>query len=230
MCTAASWTYSCTSSEGFREGDDRSSQHVSETDMYRAAMDEIADATLVPSPESVIALIELVTALGWPDKDADQGSYFRQLGFYQGEGREGFQQGYGYSAGPDSLERLGGELVSTGLPVLHASWASYRGELYSINFFLYEGINGQDKSAVLGYRSLFSRLRSVYGPPADFTTRAFDEATSLWEVNGTSIEMYCFTQPTPVLQLGFSHKSRNAASKASMTNLNLPLSDARGSE
>ncbi|MGM7679834.1 hypothetical protein [Microbacterium sp. A94] len=178
-------------------------------------MDEMTDATLVPSPESVIALIELVTTLGWPDRDADQGSYFRQLGFHQGEGQEGFHRGYG------------GELVSTGLPVLHASWASHKGELFSINFFLYEGINGQDKSAALGYRSIFSRLRSVYGPPADITASEFDEASSVWEINGTTIEMYCFTRPSPVLQLGFSHKSRNAAFEASLTSLNLPLPGAR---
>lgn len=190
----------------------------------------MTDAALVPSPESVVALIEPVTTSGWPDTDADQGSYFHQLGFHQGEGQERFHQGYGYLAGPDSLARLVGELVSTGLPVLHASWASYKGELYYIGFFLYEGINSQDKSAVLGYRSIFSRLRSVYGPPTDASTGAFDEETSVWEVNGTAIEMHCFTRPSPVLQLGISHKSRNTASEVSLTSLNHPLPGATGSE
>lgn len=173
-------------------------------------MGEATEMTLVPRPESVLALIELVVTSGWPDRDADQAAYLRHLGFHQGEGQTGFQKGYGYVAGPDSSEVLGGELLSVDLAVSHASWASHKGELYFLNFFLYDG---QDNAAVLGYRFVYSQLVSMYGQPKDATVRPLDEATSFWEVNGTSIEMYCFTNPSAVLQLGLSHASRNAAAE-----------------
>lgn len=98
--------------------------------MYCDALEEATEATLVPNLKLIVALIERIVTLGWPDADDDQGDYFRQLGFHQGVGQEGFSQGYGYSPGPESAEYLGGELRSAGLAVSNASWASYKGGLF----------------------------------------------------------------------------------------------------
>lgn len=164
-----------------------------------------------------MALIEQIVTFGWPDREDDQSDYFRQLGFKQGEGQEGFRKGYGYSPGPEPGAELGGELSSGTLAVTDASWSSYKGELFSIGFFAYDFRDSHDKRAVLGYRSIYSQLLSLYGQPADETAHPFDEATCLWKANGTSIEMYCYTKPLPVLQLGFSHISRNTAYEARKT-------------
>lgn len=177
-------------------------------------MEDVTDMALVPNPESVLALIERLVTLGWPDREDDQTDYFRQLGFQQGEGQEGFQKGYGYSPGADPRADLGGELSTDDLAVTDASWSSYKGELFSINFFAYDFRDGHDKRAVLGYRSIYSQLLSLYGQPTDATAHPTDEATCEWKVNGTSIQMYCYTKPFPVLQLGFSHILRNTAYEA----------------
>ncbi|WP_104092471.1 hypothetical protein [Arthrobacter sp. GMC3] len=180
-------------------------------------MDEAVNMNLVPSPGKLVALIDEIVTSGWPDRDDDQADYLLRLGFHQGEGQEGFHKGYGYSPGPDSEADLGGELLSAGLAVTDASWSSYKGELFSIGFFVYDVRDSHDTGAVLGYRFIYSQLLSRYGQPADATVGPFDEATSYWEVDGTGVEMYCYTKPFPLLQLGFSHVSRNAAYEARLT-------------
>ena len=180
-------------------------------------MEDATDKRLVPNLESVVALIEQIVTLGWPDVDDDQAEYFGELGFQQRAGQQGFQKGYGYSPGPNAAADLGGELFSVELAVTDGSWSSYEGELFSINFFAYDVRDIHDKGAVLGYRFIYSQLLSRYGQPTDMTVRPFDEATSSWEVNGTSIEMYCYAKPFPLLQLGFSHISRNASYEADLT-------------
>jgi hypothetical protein len=180
-------------------------------------MDDSANTLLVPSPESVVQLIDQIVTLGWPDKEGDQAGYLRQLGFHQGEGQAGFQQG---SVDPTDLESaavLGGELLSSDLGVSNASWSSHDGELFSIGFFLYEGRNSRENGAIHGYHRIYSRLLSRYGQPADTTVRPSNEASSYWEVDGTSIEMYCYSNPSPLLQLGLGHILRNAASEAHMS-------------
>src|SRR3954454_17019382 len=84
-----------------------------------------------------------------------------------------------------------GVLQSVELDVSNATRASFNGELFSIGFFVYDGRNSREDGAVLGYRFIYERLLAKYGEPADATVRPFDEATSCWNVNGTSIEMYC---------------------------------------
>ena len=175
-------------------------------------MDDSANMVLMPSPESVVQLIDQVVTLGWPDKDDDQAGYFRQLGFQQGDG----QPGFGRPPGTESATDLGGELLGSDMAVSNGSWSSHEGELFSIGFFLYEGRNSRGNGAIDGYHQIYSQLLSKYGQPADGTVRPFNEASSYWEVNGTSIEMYCYFTPLPLLQLGFGHILRNAAFEARM--------------
>lgn len=181
-------------------------------------MPETAESALVPNPESVVALVERIAASGWPDRDADQMGYLHQLGFEKTEGQKGAVLGHSYPTGPCSAGRLAGELVSADLAASNASWASYNGELFSISLFLYSSSPSAspDHNAVFGYRRIYSQLLAIHGPPSDATFRAFDEATALWEVNGTSIEMCCYTRDAPGLQLGFSHALRNAAYEADL--------------
>ena len=157
-------------------------------------------------------LIDQIVTLGWPDKEGDQAGYLRQLGFHQGDG----QTGFGHPTGPESAAHLGGELLSSDLAI-HASWSSHDGELFSIGFFLYAGRNSRDNGAIHGYHRIYSQLLSRYGQPADATVRPCNEASSYWEVNGTSIEMYCYSSPSPLLQLGLGHILRSAASEARMS-------------
>lgn len=173
-------------------------------------MDEAVNMNLVPSPEKLVALIDEIVTSGWPDRDDDQSDYFLRLGFHQGEGAEGFGKGYGFLPAPESAVYLGGELQNAGLAVSNATWSSFNGELFSIGFFLYDGRSSREDGAVLGYSFIYEQLLARYGQPADATVRPVDEATSYWNVNGTSVEMYCYTKPTPVLQLGFGHIVRNA--------------------
>ena len=167
---------------------------------------------LVPSPESVVQLIDQIVTLGWPDKEDDQAGYFRQLGFQQGDA----QIGFGRPPGAEAAADLGGELLGSDLAVSNASWSSHNGELSFMGFFLYEERNSRDNDAINGYRRIYSQLLSRYGKPADATIRPLDEASSYWEVNGTSIEMYCYSNPSPLLQLGIGHILRNAAFEARM--------------
>jgi hypothetical protein len=179
-------------------------------------VDENAEYALVPRPEVIVALIKRIVTLSWPDREADQAVYLRQLGFEKSDGHEGHRPGPGSPTGPPSSRFACGELVSTELPVSSASWASYRGELFSVNVFVYSSPANGDNGAVAGFRSIYAQLHAVYGPPTDATLRAFDEATALWEVNGTSIEMYSHTRDAPGLQLGFTHTERNAAYEANL--------------
>lgn len=180
-------------------------------------MDDPANTLLVPSPDSIVQLIDQIVTLGWPDKEGDQAGYLRQLGFQQGDGQPRFQQGSGHPAEQKSAVDLGGELLSSDLAVSNASWSSYNGELFSIGFFLYEGRNSRENGAIRGYHRIYSQLHSRYGQPAEATVRPADEASSNWEVNGTSIEMYCYSKPSSLLQLGLGHILRNAAFEARMS-------------
>lgn len=175
-------------------------------------MNDSTNMVVVPSPESVVQLIDQIVTLGWPDKEDDQAGYFRQLGFQQGGG----QLGFGRPPGAEPTADLGGELLGSDKAVSNGSWSSHDGELFSIGFFLYEGRNSRDNGAIDGYHRIYSQLISKYGQPADETVRPFNEASSYWEVNGTSIEMYCYSTPSPLLQLRFGHILRNAASEARM--------------
>lgn len=178
-------------------------------------MDEAVNVKLVPGPEKLVALIDEIVTAGWPERDDDQSDYLLRLGFRQGVGTEGFGKGAGFLPVPEFAVYLGGELQNAGLTVSNATWASFNGELFSIGFFLYDGRSGREDGAVLGYRFIYEQLLARYGQPADATVRPFDEATSFWHVNGTSVQMYCYTKPTPVLQLGFGHILRNASYEAS---------------
>lgn len=173
-------------------------------------MDASANVMLVPSPESIVQLIDQIVTLGCPDKEDDQAGYFRQLGFHQGGG----QPGFGRPPGTESATDLGGELLSSDMAVSNVSWSSHEGELSSIGFFLYEGRDSRDNGAIDGYHRIYSQLLFKYGQPADETNRPFNEASSCWKVKGTSIEMYCYSNPSPLLQLGFGHILRNAAYEA----------------
>jgi hypothetical protein len=177
-------------------------------------MSETAESALVPEPGSVVELIERIAASQWPDGDADQNSYFHQLGFDKTDGQNGVDLGHSYPTDPNRPGILVGELARTNLAITNASWTSYRGELFSINLFLYPSSASSDHNAVRGFQRIHSQLLAIYGPPTDATSRPFDEATAFWEVNGTSIEMYCYTRAAPGLQLGLSHVLRNAAYEA----------------
>jgi hypothetical protein len=185
--------------------------------MYSAAMADTVKTSLVPSPESVVGLIERIATSRWPDRDADQTSYLDRLGFAK-NGERHIHPGDSYSMGPNHSGILNGGLVSTDLPAVNAFWSSYDGELFSINVFLYSAPTSPDSSAVLGYRRVYSQLVSLYGPPLDATSRTFDEATAFWKVEDTSIEMYCYTRDAPGVQLGFAHILRNAAYEANLAN------------
>lgn len=113
-------------------------------------MDEAVIMNLVPSPEKLVALIDEIVTSGWPDKDDDQSDYLLRLGFHQGEGAEGFGKGYGFLPAPKSVVYLGGELQNAGLAVSNAPWSSFNGELFSIDFFLYDGHSSREDGAVLG--------------------------------------------------------------------------------
>ncbi|MHA7175954.1 hypothetical protein ACX80D_04810 [Arthrobacter sp. Sr24] len=183
---------------------------------YRGHMDEAVNMNLVPSPEKLVALIDEIVTSGWPDRNDDQADYLLRLGFHQDEGAEGFCEGYGFLPAPESAVYLGGELHNADLAVSNATWSSFNGELFSVGFFLYDGRSSREDGAVLGYRFIYEQLLAMYGQPADATVGPFAEATSCWNLNGTTVEMYCHTRPTPVLQLGFGHIVRNTDYEARM--------------
>jgi hypothetical protein len=179
-------------------------------------VEETAEYPLMPRPDMVVALIKRIVTLSWPAGEADQAIHLRQLGFEKSAGHEGRRAGRSSPTGSPSSRFASGELVSTDLPVSSASWASYRGELFSVNVFVYSSPTNGGSRAVAGFRNIYAQLHSLYGLPTDATSRAFDESTACWEVDGTSIEMYSYTRDAPGLQLGFTHKERNAAFEANL--------------
>jgi hypothetical protein len=175
---------------------------------YGVCMAKTPGVLLVPSAESVVAFIDRVVTLDWPTGIEDLGDYFPRLGLHPAAG---------HSRDFDSPEVLRGDLRSPDLAASAASWMSYKGELFSINLFLYEDSSPSGAAAVTAYPSIYERLQARYGPPADATALPSGLASSLWKVSDTGIEMYCHIDPAPTLQLGLSHIARNAAYEARPT-------------
>jgi len=161
---------------------------------------------LVPSAESIAALIELIVTSEWPHGEQEQAEYFQRLGFQQ------------HAMNADSPLVLSGELLSPYLAPAAGSWMSYRGDLFCINLSLYEESSGRSATSRLGYDLILAFLRGKYGPPMDETNAKPGMTSAMWRVGQTAVEMYFFVAPTPSVQIGVLHADRSATFEGRRSN------------
>jgi hypothetical protein len=171
-------------------------------------MEAMTGANPVPHPESIAALIDRIVTSEWPAGKVEQAGYFARLGFDQVAGQ---------SSDRDASVVAGGLLGPSALAITTANWASCKGNLFSINVFLDGRLSAEDSLVLSRYRYIHAVLRGKYGPPSDESNHRSGSASSKWQIHGTTIEMYCHLDPSPSLQLGFSHTARNAEYEALLT-------------
>ncbi|WP_141688808.1 hypothetical protein [Pseudarthrobacter enclensis] len=159
----------------------------------------------VPRPESITDLIDRIVTSKWPADEVEQAKYFALLGFDPIAGQ---------SSNNDAAVMTGNLMAPSGLPIATATWASLNGNLFSINVFLDGELLAEGPHALRTYRHIYAGLRGKYGPPLDETTDLSGRASSKWQMNGTTTEMYCHLNPLPSVQLGFSHTAGNAEYEA----------------
>ncbi|MHA7278244.1 hypothetical protein ACX80H_00635 [Arthrobacter sp. MDT2-2] len=160
-------------------------------------MAEMAPQSLDPDPSVILSLINKVVGGRWPEDPNQSDAYFEAIDCVPGPLLEHQD---------DSADSSGGSLLMPGVPMKGGSWAALAGKLHFLGFFFYPGIQGSQVLAGPAFDIVRDRLTDVFGKAADETNQSEGNRSALWEVNGTSIELYAHVTLAPVLQLGLSHR------------------------
>ncbi|UKA75076.1 hypothetical protein [Arthrobacter sp. FW306-07-I] len=175
--------------------------HLALKSTYGVGM-EAEDAAGGGTPEQVLALITLVESSGWPTAALEQDSYFQKLGLRQLPGAP--QEG-----APPAV--VGGVVADSASTTPIGSWMTHEGELVGISLFFQDE---QDRphartSDLFGY--IHSLIRRKYGEPLDDTVEPSGNASALWKVRGTAIELYRHVKPSFAIQVGLNNIERASA-------------------
>ena len=159
--------------------------------------------SLDPAPEVIVGLVERIVGEQWPSGSESFSSYFTRLGCVLGPLTE-----------PDDEAALGvtqGRFSVPGGEVKNTSWYALNDELFSLNFFAYEGSEHYSSAGVdAGYDAVRDGISAVFGPSSDESRDKRGNRSAVWWIQGTVIELYAHVNEAPVLQVGAAHKGRTA--------------------
>ena len=164
------------------------------------------------TPEQVLTLITLVESSGWPTTGPEQDNYFQMLGLRQLPGAP--QEG-------KSPTVVGGVIADSASSTPLGSWMTYEGELVGINLFLQQEEPRPAARTSDLFGSIHSLIRARFGEPLDDTIQPSGNASALWKVNGTAIELYNHVNPPIAVQVGLNNIERTSAYERRVTTGNL---------
>ncbi|WP_426762766.1 hypothetical protein ACP3TD_10250 [Pseudarthrobacter sp. 1G09] len=154
------------------------------------------------APEQVLALITLVESSGWPTTEAEQDNYFQMLGLRQLPGAP--QKGA-------SPAVVGGVITDSASTTPVGSWMTHEGELVGISLFLQQEPRSPATPPFDLFDSIHSLIRAKFGEPLDDSVQPAGNASALWKVNGTGIELYRHVNPPIAVQVGLNNLERTSA-------------------
>ncbi|MBD7993845.1 hypothetical protein H9639_00810 [Arthrobacter sp. Sa2CUA1] len=154
-----------------------------------------------PTPEAVVHFIARVVDAPWPRESGAFMAYFDRLGCTPGESLEYTDPVPGSAGGPFSCESIFLE---------NGSWAAFRGQLFSLNFFLYSGRRDSEALAEVGFEAVRERLSAEFGPPVDSGDDANGNHSAFWTPGENSIELYGHVALAPAPQVGVGRRSVEA--------------------
>lgn len=154
------------------------------------------------TPEQVLTLITLVASSGWPTTEPEHDDYFQRLGLRQLPGAS--QEG-------KSPTIVGGILADSASSTPLGSWMTYEDKLVGISLFLQQGEHRPATRTSDVFGSIHSLIRAGFGEPLDDTVQPSGNASALWKVNGTAIELYSHLKPPAAVQVGLTNIERTSA-------------------
>lgn len=158
-----------------------------------------------PHPSALVNFIQTVTEMPWPSAENQFHKYFEHLGCVLKPASHNDDAPLGVSRGA---------FVTRHSTMKNASWAALDRSLFFLGFFAYEdAVDVVDA----GYDEVRNSLISLYGRPFDDRLSPLDNRSAVWLVKETEIELYAHVSLAPALQIGLSHKDRNAAYEHRLT-------------
>lgn len=150
-----------------------------------------------PTPDAIIDFIVRVNGTPWPEDVAGITAYFGSLGCTAGEPAAYSDPVPGSTTGP---------LRCGGISLKDGSWATFNGQLFSLNFFFYSGRRDSQKLAAVGFDAVRDRINSRYGSPVDVGTDPNGNRSAYWTAGENSIELYGHVTLAPALQVGLGRR------------------------
>ena len=176
-------------------------------------MDEPGERTvsLVPSPEEIVDMIQVVAHQSWPSTPDQYDAYFQRIGceLDPAQNTHDLEDPNDPDKDVDGVTR--GVFTIPGAGTEAASWAARNGALFSLSFLAYRGRHATPLLVAAGYDSVRAGLIALYGPSPDEQEDQHGNRLAIWAANETSIELYAHLNEAPALQLGLSHQKRNTA-------------------
>jgi hypothetical protein len=163
---------------------------------------EDMDTTGDRTPEQVLELITLVESSGWPTTEAEQADYFHMLGLRQLPGAP--QKGV-------SPAVVGGVITDSASTTPVGSWMTHKGELVGISLFFQQEQRSPATRTLDLFSSIHSRVHAKFGEALDDSVQPGGNASALWKVNGTGIELYRHVNPPIAVQVGLNNLERTSA-------------------
>lgn len=159
---------------------------------------------LEPQPGAIVNFISAVLAEPWPSMSNQFCTYFEHLGCE-------LKPADDHNDDDALLGVTRGSFETRRITTKNASWMAMDGSLFSLNFFAYEHERDVVAAVKAGYGDIRTGLIRLCGPPLDERLSLHDNRSTVWLVRDTEIELYAHIALAPVLQIGLSHKERNAA-------------------
>jgi hypothetical protein len=167
---------------------------------------------LDPHPRAIVEFLSAVLADPWPSMSNQFCTYFEHLGCE-------LKPADDHNDDDALLGVTRGSFETRRITTKNASWMAMDGSLFSLNFFAYEHERDVVAAVKAGYDGIRTGLIRLCGPPLDERLSLHDNRSAVWLVRDTEIELYAHIALAPVLQIGLSHKERNAVYESRLARL-----------
>lgn len=162
--------------------------------------------SLDPHPGVIVRFIQSAVEKAWPSDVGLFQEYFEHLGCELDV--------VGDPAGTEPPAVTRGFFTTADMRTDGASWVALDGLLFSVNFFAYQ--HERDVAAA-GYEGVRAGLIDLFSPSPDEQTDERGNRSAMWKTQDILIELYAHVTEVPALQVGISHRERNASYERLLT-------------
>ncbi|WP_045731955.1 hypothetical protein [Pseudarthrobacter chlorophenolicus] len=157
---------------------------------------------LDPHPSVIVRFIQSAAEQGWPSNTGQFHEFFEHLGCEL--------EVVDDPAGTELPALTRGFFTRIDMRTEGASWVALDGSLFSVNLFAYQHERDVTAAVVAGYAGVRAGLIGLFGQSSDEQTDPRGNRAAMWTTQDALIELYAHVAEAPVLQVGISHRERNA--------------------